>query len=532
MGSIRYGATGTVATRVALVLSPPMRVLVSFLSWVSLAALLGCGGEVQRRPDVILIVVDTLRADAVLDPGGHYQTPSIDALAADGVSFSRAFAHAPMTLPAHTSLFSSRPPLETGVVNNGQKVPEDLPLLAEWLSRFGYDARAVTSLGTLRANPNVRPGLARGFAVYDVDYWHIDPAENVLPRMQAGLDAWSGSKPLFFFGHFCDPHEPYDSHDDTGRVVNIRLNGKEIGTVSSENMTRWRETVSLTPGRHEFELRAAEEFRVRYFTLVENGAHLDLAWENEKEKPARAKRAAVERTGDSVGDCELTIWVNDVLSTAEVRKRYAEEVAHVDRYVGRLIDDLKARGLYDDSLVVFTSDHGEALGEHGMVGHVQNLTDDMIRVPLIVKPPKKSELARELGAAEGRVVRHVDLVPTILEIVGVPPLPGQTGTSLLAQSKAEIIHLAQTHKPEAQKDKLSLFDGRYKMIYTLDDDAIRMYDLVEDPQEKTDLFATQAELRPDWPEQLRRLARVSVELARTEGELDPETKRQLDALGY
>src|SRR5262245_55369853 len=90
-----------------------------------------------EQPNIVLILIDTLRADAVLDPQGAYDTPNIDRLGSEGLVFTRAFASAPMTLPSHTSLFSSRPPLETGVLNNQQVVPEDLPVLAQWLEEHG-----------------------------------------------------------------------------------------------------------------------------------------------------------------------------------------------------------------------------------------------------------------------------------------------------------------------------------------------------------------------------------------------------------
>lgn len=116
--------------------------------------------------NVVLIVIDTLRADAVLDPAGRYDTPCIDRFAAEGIVFPRAFSAAPMTLPSHMSLFSSRPPLETGIYNNGASVREDLPLVAEWLAGHGYDTRAVLSIATLYpTHPTRTPG--RGFATYD-----------------------------------------------------------------------------------------------------------------------------------------------------------------------------------------------------------------------------------------------------------------------------------------------------------------------------------------------------------------------------
>jgi len=149
-------------------------------------------------------------------------------------------------------------------------------------------------------------------------------------------------------------------------------------------------------------------------------------------------------------------------------------------------------------------------------------------VPLIVKLPAGGRRAA-LEAAADRLARHVDLVPTLLETIGLPPLPGQTGVSLF--HAAEVLHLAQTHAPEAVEDRVSLQDARYKMIYTPADDSIEMFDLSEDPGEWNDVFATHAGQRPDWPARLREVARTatSEREART---LDEETNRQLRALGY
>lgn len=492
--------------------------------------LAACSQSERRRPNVILIVVDTLRADSVLDSKGIYSTPAIDALARDGVLFERAYAHAPMTLPSHTSLFSSRPPIATGVVNNGQKVPEDLPLLPEWMGKFGYESRAVTSLGTLVTKSSAGPGLARGFESYDIDFWNIAPAEQVFERMNASLAAWTGERPLFFFGHFSDPHEPYDSHEETGRKVFVRLDGNDLAAIPSDNMTVWEDSIPLPSGRHKVEFIANHKFIVRYFSCRENGRPIEPEWENDRDQPSRRKMLFLERTGEGNGECEVKIWVNDVVSRAKTRERYIAEVEHVDRYVGMLIEQLKKRGLYDESLVIFTSDHGESLGEHGRVGHVMNLTDETIAVPLIIKPPRGTSLASRFDPT--RVVRHVDLVPTILEIIGVPGLPGQDGLSLLQETEEPVLHFAETHKPEAEKDKLALHDGRYKMIYTVDDDAFRMFDLLEDPGELTDIYSKQSSLRPEWPDQLRRLAAIATQLTPKDGDLDREVESQLRALGY
>ena len=493
---------------------------------------MACSGEGGRRPDVVLIVVDTLRADAVHDPDGRYDTPAIDRLARDGVLFEQALAHAPMTLPSHTSLFSSRPPLETRVVNNGQEVPGDLPMLPDWMRQFGYESRAVTSLGTLLPLSPRQPGLKRAFDEYFTDYWNLEPADRAFEAMRASLDARQPDRPLFFFAHFCDPHEPYDTHAPSESFVEVTIDGVELTTIPSDNMEVWEEVISLPPGQHQFEFLSNAPFRIRYFRCLKGDVELEPTWLQEPGKVGRAKRMSLGHDDAEPTDCTIRLWVADSVPLEEMRRRYVAEVEYVDRHIGLLIDELEARGMYDESLVIFTSDHGEAMGEQGHIGHVQNLTQDQIGVPLIIKPPHGTRGRKAKKLDKRRLARHVDLTPTILDLVGIPELPGQKGSSLFRRPEGEILHLAETHKPEARADKVSLFDGRYKMIYTIDDDSFRMFDLENDPKERRDVFGTHAALRPDWEEQLRELGRISTSMTRKDGDLDAELERQLRALGY
>ncbi len=502
-------------------------------------SLAGCGrGEdeapgasaasARSRPDIVLLVIDTLRADAILDPDGHYDTPNLDRLGREGIVFTQAFAHAPMTLPSHTSLFSSRPPLETSVLNNGQEVPADLPLLAGWLAEQGYESRAVLSLGTL--NPvGGKTGLRRGFDAYDVRFWCMAPAENTTERLSASLEGRDPAKPLFLFAHYADPHEPYNAHGTQERSAELRLDGELLERVSTADMTMWVQTLELAPGRHVFDVRSDEGLSVRLFECWEKGRRIEAVWEESKPlERTKLARIALERPGELPGRCEVKVWITDAPATPEIRRRYALEVAYVDRSVGELLARLEELGLYRDSLIAFTSDHGEALGEHGVFGHVEGLTDDLIHVPLILKLPAGDPRSERLARSAGLLVPHIDLVPTLLDLAGLPPLPGQRGTSLLAPH--ESVHLAETHRPEAKKNQLCLRDERFKMIYLADEERFLLYDLERDPCELEDVFAAREGERPAWAERLRALARASAE--RTQGSIDEASQRELEALGY
>ena len=504
-----------------------LRVASAVLLGLVLPAVSGCGsGSKGARPNVIFIIVDTLRADAILDAAQRVATPNIDRLAAEGISFERAFSHAPMTLPSHTSLFSSRPPFETGVLNNWQRVPGDLPLFAEWLQGFGYDTRAVISLGTL--TPVEGAGLDRGFDSYDAEFWHLAQAPDVSKRFRKALEGAPESG-LFLFTHFCDPHEPYNAHGSAARSAAVTFGGRALGDVPTSEMTTWDDEVELEAGEQRLEITSDELFLLPALQLWDGDRRLDVEWE-EAGLHTRTKRAVARVELPQTGRYRLRFRINDALSTDEIRARYIKEVEYVDRYIGELIEALERAGLYEESVIVFTSDHGEALGERGVIGHVQNLHDEMLHVPLIIKLPQGDERAERLAEQQSALVSHVDLVPTLLALVGLPPLEGQRGHSLLDRQAAP--HIAQTHKPEAKRDSVSLRDADFKMILDPESGELSMFDLGRDPGEAVDVFASRNAEREDWPEMLRTIAKLADEVGDAGAPASGEHAELLKGLGY
>jgi arylsulfatase A-like enzyme len=155
----------------------------------------------------------------------------------------------------------------------------------------------------------------------------------------------------------------------------------------------------------------------------------------------------------------------------------------------------------------------------------------MLHVPLIIKPPASSERRPELEAASDELVSLNDLVPTILDMVGLPEMPGQRGRSLFDGGSQVLI--AQTHKPEATRNLVCLRDERFKMIYDVDLDEFELYDLEQDPGELVDVFDTRAGERAEWPDQLRWIGeRAKLDHALDIEDLDPETLERLKGLGY
>ena len=522
--------------------------------------------ESTRRPNIVFIVVDTLRADAIDDGGDRVATPEIDGLAAEGIPFPRAYSHAPMTLPSHTSLFSSRIPLEHGVLNNGQPVPENLPLLAEWLSRYGYSSHAVVSLGTLLPAAKTN-GLRRGFEVYDRNFFMMDKGEHTLSRLEEHLAAWPAfngaeDKPFFLFAHFSDPHEPYRSHQPAADDVRVTLDGDVVGELLVDDAPYLRLDRPLEPGQHEVvvegiggrrkfkvralfvrspkhkrikvdtpvgELRALTDRFVATFEVPETSTKVSGA-----EAPGAANPAGeTSATKQQPGLHRIDLWLQGNPGREEATRRYLAEVEHVDQFIGRLLQVLRSTETYDNTIVVFVSDHGECLGERDFMGHVRYLNEPLLRVPLIIKPARGGDARARLEARAAGPVSLIDIAPTVLEMAGLPPLPGSRGISLLGdRTSIAFEHIAETHKPEAPQDRVSFFDGQLRMVYVLDEDRYYLYDLSSDPGEKLDVFAERSGERPEWPARLKSLAERGLDITTNGAVVDDDHADLLDALGY
>jgi arylsulfatase A-like enzyme len=289
----------------------------------------------------------------------------------------------------------------------------------------------------------------------------------------------------------------------------------------------------LAPGRHEVHVRSREPFIIRTFdfTLESRPVPVELV-DSALSRPTFDFAAVVENTTEREHEYVLELWINDRPSREEIPARYRSEVEYVDGWIGRLFDALVERDLYDETLIVFTSDHGEGVGQRGHIGHVHHLHDELLRVPLFIKLPRSMAGAADaLRTNRERLVRHIDVVPTVLELLGLPPLRGQTGASLLTDAGARVL-LAETHRPQAERDLITMRDDRRVMMYDVDADRFELYDRTDDPDELVDRFVELGGALVEWQDMLRSVAMLAREGATGTGELDPEVEKQLRALGY
>jgi arylsulfatase A-like enzyme len=221
---------------------------------------------------------------------------------------------------------------------------------------------------------------------------------------------------------------------------------------------------------------------------------------------------------------------SEIPSSAALRKGllelYDEKIRYADRELGKLFDELRGSGLYEESLIVLVSDHGEEFFEHGWWRHGKTLYQEQLHIPFLVKWPKGTEA----GGRVSDVVQHVDLVPTVLDVLGEPPAPDLLGRSLASAGGDPIVR--SYLRSDGREAESIVYRGR-KLVRTFvtdrDTPAFALFDLTKDSGETKSVLASE---RPAF-ELLDALLRGPVEgLPPALAAIDDTTRRRLEALGY
>lgn len=413
----------------------------------------------EDPPDVFIFAVDTLRADRLSTFGyGKDTSPALSALAEDAVVFERTYAQSNWTPESFAGLFTSRYAGQHGVTERFSVLGENT--MAATLSSKGYFTQGIAYKLLL-----YDMGFERGFdAYFNRPRFHLDSEYEVHAGTVWGLgERWlreHEERQKFLFLHFNDPHQPF----------NHRGESLERFTQASELNRLGVEMPVLIRGKSVLQGEAAR------------------------------RCSKCSRGG------ELTPELIEVARTL-----YDGEVHYTDQHLGRFVDALESLGLYDESLVIFVSDHGELLGEHrGVIGHgVNRMFEEVLHVPLVIKPPKSA------GIAAGRVsapVRILDVLPTILELIGEEAPDNAEGRSLVPLMKGEVLDPVITVSENVGSEVLVARDERWKLTLSLDGRA-RWVDLEADPEEKSPQSAPPA--RADAAGEI--LATAARHIARTHG---------------
>jgi choline-sulfatase len=418
--------------------------LTEFVGVADAAAVKAAPAKPQPHPNVILITIDTLRADHVGCYGAQtVKTPTLDALAQDGVVFERAISQVPLTWPSHAVILTGTYPFQNGVQDfTGQPLGPQFRSVAQAFKQAGYATGAVVSAFVLDRSW----GLARGFDFYD-DAFSAETFEKKdigLVDRRAGDSvahaiAWlkkTPRRPFFLWLHLYDPHSPYDP---------------------------------------------PEPYRTEY------SGHL-----------------------------------------------YDGEIAYADHELGRLITWLKQSRLYDSSLIVMLSDHGESLGEHGEDEHGFFIYNATVHVPLIVKLPSSSGFRPD---RRREPVETVAVAPSLLQLAGVKDsIQSQFQSAGLFTANADRSDSAysETFYPFSSFGWSPLHALETGRFHYIESPKPELYDLESDPGETRNILAEQPATVAVLKEKTQQLLAHNPFAGHDSGagNLNPDAQEKLRALGY
>jgi arylsulfatase A-like enzyme len=449
------------------------------LLWAAVAPL-ACSPRDELRPDVVLVSIDTLRADRVGVYGANRDTsPQLDRLAREGARFDAAFAPTSWTLPSHVSLLTGMSMLRHRVIENSDRIDGRRRSVAQQFADEGWLTAGFVSAPYLHE----AYGFARGFSLYrnfgvggavaalpPTQEEHRrshgeDTAEQVIDAALAWLADRRGdpAQPIFLFVHLWDPHYDYAPPEPYDRMFDPDYSG-------SLDVSHYEERADL---RQQMSSRDLQHLRALY-----DG-----------------------------------------------------EVRWTDSQVGRLLAALQARGRWDDTLVSVSSDHGEEFFEHGRRGHSHQLFDESVRVPWILRFPR----AIAPGTVVTSPVSLAEVAPTLLELAGLPPLAEASGRS----QAPELAGKLRDERPVllSVRQRFALRGASWKVLGAGPGEPALHFDLATDPAEVRGRPAE--EVAPErLAELVNRIAadRAAAERLHWDGdrtvELDASTTERLRELGY
>jgi arylsulfatase A-like enzyme len=439
--------------------------------------------KVSGNPNVILIMIDALRADRLGCYGStHPATPNIDALARDGVLFRQMYSQTNNTKPSTATLLSSRYPTEHQTLHKISVLPDNVTTIAEVFGKAGYYCGGIVSNVNLAPIHNFQQGFheytylppkflfganeaASRLVIYGVlrqikmklnkSIWvhHFYRSGETVTGYFEDFLGRNKDKKFFLFIHYMDPHDPFFEHP---------YNGKGYARVVMEN------------------------------------------------PPERFTEPFV--------------------------KNYAQEVEYTDQWIGRLLSDLKQAGLYESSLIALTADHGEEFYDHGGWWHGTTLQEEQLRVPLIIKLPG----GKNAGLADDSLASSIDVSPTLLTEAGLWIPSAMRGIALF-DSSGRVIPQSQVYGEADFEGNVAqmLRIGDWKYIQTNPENPrrrppVQLYNLADDPREERNL----ADSQPDKIRELKALLQaqqkelLSTRETGAQRSVDRATQERLRALGY
>lgn len=437
------------------------------------------GAPPEGSPNLVLVSIDTLRRDHLGFHGSTVRTPRLDAFAAGGVIFDDAVAPLPETLPSHASMLTGLQPMQHGILSNGMPLRSGFITVPEHLSATGYRTGAFVSSFAVDGST----GIDQGFQVYDDDFFPL--GRGISQVRLAGV-----ALPLLM--RFGNPsHYPFLLERGSPETIRRAL--------------RWAEEPSDRPiflWVHLFD------------------PHSPYERHDGQPNPVDHRRILELEPGYDYQDGE----------EEALRALYRHEVEYTDEMVDLLLTGLRERGLLDDAMVVFVSDHGESLGEHDIMFNHHGVYEEVLRVPLVVWT---SDGQATPGARVSRMVNVGDIANTLVQHSTQPLLSRTNSIPLLSFVRGDQV-------PERPllvqgREGASLTQGQLcgirspnRVKYIRHQDGVEeVYDLTADPQEAVNLAAKQPRVLENGRQGVAECAGTTVVAGG-----DAATNAMLEALGY
>ncbi|MGD9344561.1 MAG: sulfatase [Candidatus Aminicenantes bacterium] len=367
-------------------------------------------GSKHPTPNVILISIDTLRADHLGCYGYERETsPHLDDLAGESVLFKNFFSPSSATKPSHVSMLTSLYPLSHGVLSNrvDRAYSEDILSLAQILKTNGFMTAGFTGGGGV----SEINGFRRGFDFWSEGHYIATHLPDVKDWILNNKD-----HKFFVFFHFYDVHDPYIFREDFQEFYRDIDFYKEFLSRAERKIDLDRVTFDAYNS-----LSAQEKIDSLVLRMLQ--------------RPA----VNFEKGLGVIARNEVFQLIREWHSYPEYRKKlrmmvdsYDAGIKYTDHHLGHFFDFLKSCGLWENTLLIVTSDHGEEFMEHKMVGHLLNLYETLLHVPLILKMPRSQDLAGRqiLGLAD-----IVDIMPTTLDVLRISFKGQMQGQSLMPMLK-------------------------------------------------------------------------------------------------
>ena len=404
-----------------------------------LTVLPAADSSVTNKPNILFLITDQQTVSALSCAGNPYvKTPNLDRLAARGIRFAQSYVSYPLCSPSRASIFSSRIPHELGIYgnNNGAELrKKGVPTLGELFNAAGYETAYAGKWHAFDAFPAYGGGVVPGFTVLPMGGKDPRPGDKKTEEKAPQCDPYIAeaaikflqqphAKPFFLTVSLLNPHDICEFNSYDGFQKMLPADPTQLPP--------------LRPNLHDTELLPSEMQK----EVRKRNDWSDLKWQQ-------------------------YLWV------------YYHLVESSDKLIGNVLTALEQSGLNSNTIVVFTSDHGEMMGSHGLVTK-EKLYEESVAVPLIIAPPNAPT-----GVDQQHLVSGLDLMPTFLDYAGIKAPASLEGRSLrpLVEGKADAWRefvAAETMEPEARMIRTA----GYKYIYFgTGDNREQFFDEEKDPGE-------------------------------------------------